>query len=144
MKGRKEPPIKTKEQETLRSKGQDIRTGTSPAELKKAILDNLYFNQGRVPAVATPNDWYLALAYTIRDRIMNGWVKTMDVMGNRKTKIVAYLSAEFLEGPHLGNNLINLGIREQTEQAVADLGLDLETLLKQEAEPGLGNGGLGR
>jgi starch phosphorylase len=75
---------------------------------------------------------------------MNGWVKTMDVMGNRKTKIVAYLSAEFLEGPHLGNNLINLGIREQTEQAVADLGLDLETLLKQEAEPGLGNGGLGR
>jgi len=58
--------------------------------------------------------------------------------------MVAYLSAEFLEGPHLGNNLINLGIREQTRQAVAELGLDLETLLRQEAEPGLGNGGLGR
>ena len=64
--------------------------------------------------------------------------------GTKDLKIVTYLSAEFLEGPHLGNNLINLGIREQVRQAVTELGLDLETLLRQEPEPGLGNGGLGQ
>ena len=57
---------------------------------------------------------------------------------------MSYLSAEFLMGPHLANALINLGIYEQARQAVADLGLDLNDLLRQEEEPGLGNGGLGR
>jgi len=57
---------------------------------------------------------------------------------------VSYLSAEFLMGPHLANTLINLGIYEQARQAVANLGLDLNDLLRQEEEPGLGNGGLGR
>jgi starch phosphorylase len=58
--------------------------------------------------------------------------------------MVAYLSAEFLMGPHLGNNLINLGLYDIVQQAIAELGLDLNELLEQEEEPGLGNGGLGR
>ena len=117
---------------------------TRPDMIARAILENLYRVQGRVPQIATLNDWYMALAYTIRDRMMKGWVYAIEHLGDKTTKLVAYLSAEFLEGPHLGNNLINLGIREQAQQAVAKLGLDLETLLRQEAEPGLGNGGLGR
>jgi starch phosphorylase len=123
---------------------EEIFTSTRPDVIARAILENLYYVQGRVPQLATLNDWYMALAYTIRDRIMQGWVKALELFGDKSTKMVAYLSAEFLEGPHLGNNLINLGIREQAQQAVAKLGLDLETLLRQEPEPGLGNGGLGR
>jgi len=59
-------------------------------------------------------------------------------------RVVSYLSAEFLIGPQLGNNLINLGIYDQTRKAIEELGLDLEALMDQEEEPGLGNGGLGR
>src|SRR4030095_15403350 len=59
-------------------------------------------------------------------------------------KVVAYLSAEFLVGPHLGNCLVSLGLREAAEQAVGSVAPDLGTLLEQEEEPGLGNGGLGR
>jgi starch phosphorylase len=88
----------------------------------------------------------MALAYTVRDRMLNRWVKSMDLLTkNRKeARIVSYLSAEFLVGPHLGNNLISLGIYDQVRLAVTQLGLDLDDLLEQEEEPGLGNGGLGR
>ena len=55
-----------------------------------------------------------------------------------------YLSAEFLPGPHLGNDLLNLGLQEEARQAMSELGQDLDAILAQEEEPGLGNGGLGR
>src|SRR5207237_703236 len=60
------------------------------------------------------------------------------------SRTVSYLSAEFLMGPQLENNLINLGIYEEARDAMKTLGLDLQELLEQEEEPGLGNGGLGR
>ena len=125
-------------------RGGNIRTGNSPAEIRQAILDSLYFNLARIPETATRNDWYMALAYAVRDRMLDNWITSLQQMRNRELKIVSYLSAEFLMGPHLGNNLINLGIEEQTRQAVTELGLDLDLLLIQEEEPGLGNGGLGR
>ena len=125
-------------------RGQSIRTGTTAAELKESMLDNLFFVQGRLPELATANDWYMALAYSVRDRIMRGWVKALDLLRNKSTKMVGYLSAEFLEGPQLDNNLVSLGIRAEAERAVAELGLDLAVLLGEEPEPGLGNGGLGR
>jgi starch phosphorylase len=121
-----------------------VRIGSGAAELQQAILDHLYYIQGRVPELATPTDWYMALAYTVRDRMMNDWVNSIHRMHDQSIKIVGYLSAEFLLGPHLGNNLLNLGMRQQAEQAVSALGLDLKTLLSEEEEPGLGNGGLGR
>src|SRR5271157_4154523 len=130
---------------TMEDTRDQIRTGTSTADLKQAILDNLYYVQGLVPELATPFDWYMALAYTVRDRAMNDWIKSFSRnRHDENIKIVAYLSAEFLIGPQLGNNLLNLGIHEQVRQAVSELGLDLDTLLRQEPEPGLGNGGLGR
>ena len=128
----------------MESTRDQVRTGTTTADLKQAILDNLYYIQGRIPELATHIDWYMALAYTVRDRMMNDWIKAFTFMRKEDIKIVGYLSAEFLIGPQLGNNLLNLGIREQVQQALSELGLDLKVLLGQEPEPGLGNGGLGR
>ncbi|WP_416669228.1 glycogen/starch/alpha-glucan phosphorylase [Egbenema bharatensis] len=123
---------------------EDDRTGLGIETLKRAFLDNLFYIQGKFPAIATLNDYYMALAYTVRDRLFKRWITTAETYGNQKARTVCYLSAEFLMGPHLGNNLINLGIYEQVKQAIEELGLNFEELLEQEEEPGLGNGGLGR
>jgi starch phosphorylase len=112
--------------------------------LKRSFLDKLFYIQGKFPKLATQNDYYLALAYTVRDLMLRRWVSTAATYTDRGVRTVAYLSAEYLMGPHLGNNLVNLHIYDEVEAAVRDLGLDLESLLKQEPEPGLGNGGLGR
>jgi glycogen phosphorylase len=121
-----------------------VRTGLTVDSLKQAIRDNLYYIQGKFPAVATDHDYYMALAYTVRDRLLNRWLDTAQTYLSQASRTVCYLSAEFLLGPHLGMNLLNLGIEPQVRQAVSELGLDLATLLDQEEEPGLGNGGLGR
>ncbi|MCG6967974.1 MAG: glycogen/starch/alpha-glucan phosphorylase [Chromatiaceae bacterium] len=128
------------------SQGSDerTRTGRSVGALKRAILDNLFYVQGRFPDVATENDWYLALAYTVRDRMLHRWLATTQTYKQTQARTVCYLSAEFLMGPHLGVNLINLEIWDNVNRALSELGLDLEELLDQEPEPGLGNGGLGR
>src|SRR5829696_9823880 len=88
----------------------------------------------------------MALAHTVRERVLDRYIATLDAIagGTVSAKVVAYLSAEFLVGPHLGNSLVNLGLQETAEQAVASVGQDLATLIQQEEEPGLGNGGLGR
>ncbi|WP_421657396.1 glycogen/starch/alpha-glucan phosphorylase [Leptothermofonsia sp. ETS-13] len=123
---------------------EDDRTGLSIDTLKRAFLDNLYYIQGKFPAIATKNDYYMALAYTVRDRLFQRWIATAEAYSKTAARTVCYLSAEFLLGPHLGNNLINLGIYDQVKQAIEELGLDFKELLEQEEEPGLGNGGLGR
>jgi starch phosphorylase len=123
---------------------EPTRTGLSPDTLARALRDNLYYAQGRIPEAASRHEWYAALAVTVRDRLLQRWNSTVHTLLQKETRVVSYLSAEFLMGPHLGNALVNLGIFEQTRQAVAQLGLDLDDLLQQEEEPGLGNGGLGR
>ncbi len=123
---------------------EDDRTGIEKDTLKRAFLDNLYYLQGRIPEIATRNDYYMALAYTIRDRMLHRGLHVIREYFKKKSRMVAYLSAEFLVGPHLGNNLINMGLYDKVEEAISELGLDLDDLLEQEEEPGLGNGGLGR
>jgi starch phosphorylase len=123
---------------------EDDRTALSKEALKIAFLDDLFYVQGKFPALATKNDYYMALAFAVRDRMLQRWISTAAAYTKQASRTVAYLSAEFLMGPHLGNNLINLGILDQVRQAVGELGLDFEDLLQQEVEPGLGNGGLGR
>jgi starch phosphorylase len=120
------------------------RTGLGVDLLKRSFLDNLFYVLGKFPGLATPNDYYQALAYTVRDRMLQRWINTAATYTENGSRTVAYLSAEFLMGPHLGNNLINLGIYDEAKQAITELGLDFESLLEQEEEPGLGNGGLGR
>jgi glycogen phosphorylase len=121
-----------------------VRTGVTVADLKQSFLDNLFCGMGRLPEVATLNDEYTALAMTVRDRVLHKGVKTNEIYSEKDARIVAYLSAEFLPGPHLANNLLNLGIFEQTREAMSELGLNLDDIIEQEEEPGLGNGGLGR
>ncbi|ASC70029.1 Glycogen phosphorylase [Halomicronema hongdechloris C2206] len=123
---------------------EDDRTGLTPETLKRAFLDNLFYIQGKFPRLATQHDYYMALAYTVRDRLLQRWISTAAAYTEQGSRTVAYLSAEFLMGPQLGHNLVNLGIYDIVQQAVADLGLNLDELMEQEAEPGLGNGGLGR
>jgi len=123
---------------------EDDRTALSKEALKNAFLDDLFYVQGKFPALATKNDYYMALAFAVRDRMLQRWISTAAAYTKQASRTVAYLSAEFLVGPHLGNNLINLGIFDRVEQCMGELGYSLEELLRQEAEPGLGNGGLGR
>jgi starch phosphorylase len=122
----------------------DLRTGLTVADLKQSFLDTLFCTLGRVSSAATPHDLYTALALAIRDRVLKHGVQTLETYHERDARVVAYLSAEYLPGPHLANNLLNLGIWEQTRQAVEELGCNLDFLMDQEEEPGLGNGGLGR
>jgi starch phosphorylase len=133
-----------KQAKARKPKGEKSRTGLKVETLKRAFEENLFYTQFRIARVATPNDRYMALALTLRDRLAHRWINTVESFIKEDVKIVSYLSAEFLLGPHLGNNLINLGIYDSARQAVEEAGFDLTELINQEEEPGLGNGGLGR
>jgi starch phosphorylase len=123
---------------------EDDRMGSSVETLKRAILDNLFYVVGRDAAHASPIDFYMAVAYTVRDRILARFLHSLHTYMDDHVRVVSYLSAEFLTGPQLANNLLNLGLEAPFRQATRELGLDLDLLMEQEAEPGLGNGGLGR
>src|SRR3990172_8329908 len=123
---------------------ESIRTGLSEESIRLAFLDNLFYVQGRFLAVASTHDQYMALAYTVRDRLLHRWVSTVQTYQRSNPRTVCYLSAEYLPGPFLGSNLLSLGIEENTRKALAGLDIDLDTLIAHELEPGLGNGGLGR
>ena len=123
---------------------KNIRIGLSAEEIKQAVVDSLRCGMGRVEGVATKHDFYYALALTIRDRVFERTCETMQTYGGANARRVAYLSAEYLPGPHLANNLLNLGITDATREALHSLGHDLDSIVAEEEEPGLGNGGLGR
>jgi glycogen phosphorylase len=114
--------------------------------LAAAILDHLRYHQAIPLEYAARQDWYMALALAVRDRMLDRYMETLHAVtaSQAERRIVAYLSAEFLTGPHLGNNLLCLGMQETAEDAVTGLGQNLADLIEQEEEPGLGNGGLGR
>ncbi|SAK62169.1 glycogen phosphorylase family protein [Caballeronia terrestris] len=129
---------------TTSSSAEPARSGLDADALQRDVIDNLICLQARYPAIATPHDWYMALAYSVRDRMLARWVATVQTYAAREVRVACYLSAEFLIGPQLGNNIVNLGIEANAREAMQALGQDLDTLLALEEEPGLGNGGLGR
>ena len=123
----------------------DMRTGMDIDSLKQAVTEHLFYQQGRNIVNTSLNDLYMAVSYTVRDRLKHQEHRTMNaVFENNDIRLVSYLSAEFLLGPQLGVNLIDLNIYDEMKQAVEELGFDLDKVLAQEPEPGLGNGGLGR
>ena len=122
----------------------DVRTGLQADALRQAILDHLRYSIARPASVWTPAHYYRALALAVRDRVQQRWIASTQTVIDLDRKVVCYLSAEFLMGPQLGNNLLNLQIEEEARAALAMLGQDLDTILATEEEPGLGNGGLGR
>ncbi|MFH0826228.1 MAG: glycogen/starch/alpha-glucan phosphorylase [Pseudomonadota bacterium] len=129
---------------TANRAGDKSRTGLSIEDLRQGFLDHLYYTQGRPIGLATAGDVYMALAYMVRDRLQERWIRSVETFLKGSKRIVCYLSAEFLVGPQLANNLLNLGIYDDVKSACESAGLDWEQILDQEPEPGLGNGGLGR
>lgn len=123
---------------------ENTHTATSKDALKQDYLDNLFYIQGRFREAASSHDFYMALAYTVRDRMLDRWLKSAQLYKGTHARTVCYLSAEYLPGPHLINNMVNLGIEQVTREAMEELGLDFERIIEEEEEPGLGNGGLGR
>src|SRR5436190_6050914 len=126
------------------SRPPSIRTGLTSEEIKQDFRENLRCGLGRAERFATRYDKYYALALTVRDRVLQRTVESMETYGGANARRVAYLSAEYLPGPHLANNLLNLGITDATREALRSLDIDLDEIIAQEEEPGLGNGGLGR
>ena len=112
--------------------------------IKQRVLDNLELALARQPRYATRRDWYTAVALTVRGLLVANWYRGTNVRSEDHERVIAYLSAEFLLGPHLENNLVELGIHRVVDQAVTELGQNLTDLIWEEQEPGLGNGGLGR
>ena len=108
--------------------------------LYNGIKERLYYTLGKRPEIATKHDYYMALCYAVRDQMMTYWLDSKPP----SNKEVAYLSAEFLIGPQLNNNLISLGIRDEAKEALHEYDRTLEEILDTAEEPGLGNGGLGR
>jgi starch phosphorylase len=123
---------------------RSVRTGLTSEEIKQDFRENLRCGLGRLERFATQHDFYYALALTVRDRVLQRTVESMDSYGGANARRVAYLSAEYLPGPHLANNLFNLRIADVTREALRELGYDFDEIIAQEEEPGLGNGGLGR
>ena len=123
---------------------KDMGPGKDNRKFTWEFLRHLFYTQGRTLEMATPNDLYMALACTVRNQLLERWLHTVENYPKPGVRIVSYLSAEFLLGPHLENNLVNLGIYDEAREALEELGLDLRKMIKQEEEPGLGNGGLGR
>jgi starch phosphorylase len=113
-------------------------------EIRNAAIDNLFFHRGQALQSASPRDAYIAASITVRDLLMHRWRRTVDKVYEANPKFVYYLSAEYLLGRQLPQNLLYTGIADQAAEAMRPFGLDLETLAHLEREPGLGNGGLGR
>ncbi len=112
--------------------------------IKQTILNHLKFTLARDTHTARPRDWWLCICYTVRDRILERFINTQEAHNQHKARRVYYLSLEYLMGKLLKDNLLNTGLYNVVQEVVRDLGMDLDTLLEQEPDMGLGNGGLGR
>ena len=123
---------------------EDDRTGMTDAALRRAFLDHLSYSLGKSAATSTDLDRFVALALTVRDRLTYRWAQTQETYSKNDAKRIYYLSAEFLLGRALANNLHALDLYEKARTLLKGVGLDLADLLEDEPEPGLGNGGLGR
>ncbi|MEB3262710.1 MAG: glycogen/starch/alpha-glucan phosphorylase [Cyanobacteriota bacterium] len=121
------------------------RSGLLADDVFDGMTEHLFYTLGKLAPAASRHDLYMALSYAVRDRLMTRYLAGIEALAATPTRVVAYLSAEFLIGPQLGNNLLMLGIRDAAAEALRRFGIpDLAEILEVEEEPGLGNGGLGR
>lgn len=125
-------------------KVEDDRTGMDPVTLKRAFTDHLNYSLGKRTAASTALDRFFALALTVRDRLSYRWAQTQETYSRTDAKRIYYLSAEFLLGRALANNLHALDLYDKADKILKESGLDLADVLEDEPDAGLGNGGLGR
>ncbi|MEV8369735.1 glycogen/starch/alpha-glucan phosphorylase [Microbacterium sp. NPDC064584] len=143
-----EKPTLASESATRATHALALAPVTAPAStvdgFVREFLQNLNFNRGVALSTSSATDRYFALAYTVRDYLMARWLEDLRRQREVQAKGVAYLSAEYLLGRQLDNNLLASGLTDIASEALASCGIDLDDLRQQEVEPGLGNGGLGR
>ncbi|NDC13958.1 MAG: glycogen/starch/alpha-glucan phosphorylase [Synechococcaceae bacterium WB9_2_170] len=121
------------------------RSGLTAEDVFDGMTEHLFFTMGKLAPTASRHDLYMALSYAVRDRLMTRYLAGIEAINATPTRVVAYMSAEFLIGPQLGNNLLMLGIQAEAAEALRRFGInDINDILDVEEEPGLGNGGLGR
>ncbi|KTR88995.1 glycogen phosphorylase [Pantoea dispersa] len=112
--------------------------------LKHSIAYKLMFTIGKDPSIANKHEWLNAALLAVRDRMVERWLRSSRAQLSQDVRQVYYLSMEFLMGRTLGNALLAMGIYDDLNQALDEMGLDLSELMEEENDPGLGNGGLGR
>lgn len=112
--------------------------------LKSSIQKKLQFVIGKEPMLATEHDWLNAISFSVRDLMIERRLRSTRAHVSQSARRVSYLSMEFLIGRTLSNSLLNLGIYDDLAQALDSMGFNLEQLINEEDDPGLGNGGLGR
>jgi len=120
------------------------RVGMTPEDLEQSVLEHLFYTCGKDLRSATPLDVFRAIAHATRDRLVQRWLQTKRTYFHHDIKRVCYLSAEFLIGRALAQNLHSLGIFHLASESLKHHGLDLNAIFEEELDPGLGNGGLGR
>jgi len=120
------------------------RLRSDPLHLRRSFLAHVSYTRAKGWGTATPLDRFMAIAMATRDRLTERWVATQRTYHDRDVKRVCYLSAEYLLGRALGNNLMAMGLMNDAREALSELGVSLEDLLEVEQDAGLGNGGLGR
>ena len=123
------------------------RSTSTPATVdsfKDEFLRQLRYEQGVELGTASRDDLFQALAKTVRNYMVDNWLTTVETQKAAGSKVVAYLSAEYLMGPQLDNALLSTGLTDVADAALDSLGLSLDDVRATEVEPGLGNGGLGR
>lgn len=127
------------------SKDYNISTPDSSVKsLKNSIAYKLMFSVGKDPGIASEYDWLNATLLAVRDRLVERWLRSNRAQHSQDIRQVYYLSMEFLQGRSLSNALLSLGLYDTVSQALDEMGLNLEQLVVEERDPGLGNGGLGR
>ncbi|KAL1418952.1 hypothetical protein MTO96_005493 [Rhipicephalus appendiculatus] len=114
------------------------------ANVKKTFNRHVHYTLVKDRNVATPRDYFFALAYTVKDHLVGRWIRTQQHYYEKDPKRVYYLSLEFYMGRSLTNTMVNLGIQNACDEALYQMGLDIEELEEIEEDAGLGNGGLGR
>jgi len=130
--------------ENLAEAGQDFKTACSVEDFKVSVRNHLVRSLAHHPDAATPTDWWIAVSLAVRDQILERSSETMGAHYQQNVRRVYYLSLEYLMGRLLENNLINTGLMETAREALQELNEDLDGLLKEGPDMGLGNGGLGR
>lgn len=136
---KKKSPLKQEATKAFR-----FEVGMSKDSIKTSILNHLRYTLARHPESATKDEWWTATCYAVRDRMLDRFMKTQAAHHKKKVRRAYYLSLEYLMGRLLVNNLHNSGIFEPAREALAELGQDFAEIADEEADMGLGNGGLGR
>ena len=123
---------------------RSMRVAMTADGIRQDFAWHLRYTLAKAEETATDRDRYVALAQSIRDRLVEGWIQTQEAYHRKNVKRIHYLSLEFLMGRLLGNNVINLRLDDACREALADIGIDWNMLRDFESDAGLGNGGLGR